>query len=61
MKADHARHDSTEAQQRGEVEDVGAEDHTGANLLLVLGDGADSRRDLRRVRSQRGDHAEYNL
>ena len=50
-----------QAEQRGQIEDVRADDDPGADLALVGGERGDGGGDLRCVRRQRGDHAEQGL
>ncbi len=61
VQRDPARHQGAQAEQRGQVEHVGADDDAGADLLLVRGQRADRRGDLRCVGGQRGQHAEQRL
>ena len=61
MQRDAPGHHGPQAEQRREVEHVGADDDARADLLLVLGERGDRRGDLRGVRGQRGHHAEQRL
>ena len=61
VQPDTARYDRTQPQQRGQVEDVRAEDDPGANGRLVVHQCGDRGRDLRRVGSQGGHHPEQSF
>jgi len=61
VQRDPARHQCAQAEQCGQVEHVGADDDARADLLLVLGQRADRRGDLRCVGGQRGHHTEQRL
>jgi hypothetical protein len=53
--------DGAEAEQRGQVEHVGPDDHAGANPLLVPGHRGNRRGDLRGVRGQRGNQTQQGF
>ncbi len=53
--------DAREADQRGDVEDVGAEDDARADAVLVPCERRHRRRDLGRIRRERREHAEQRL
>ena len=61
MQRDPAGHHGAEAEQGGQVEHVGADDHPGADLVLVHAQRGYRGGDLRCVPGQRGQHAEQRL
>ncbi len=61
MQPDPAGDDGTEAEQRGEIEDVRPENDASANSLLVVRDRGDRGGDLRRVCSHGRHHAEQRF